>query len=52
MPAAAGDLYGLKFDPIKGKVWKVTEHIASYNGETLPGHWLSDRDTYLEGTTP
>ena len=52
VPAAAGDLYGLKFDPIKGKVWKVTEHIASYNGETLPGHWLSDRDTYLEGTTP
>ena len=52
VPAAAGDLYGLQFDPIKGKLWKVTEHIASYNGETLPGHWLSDRDTYLEGTTP
>ena len=52
VPAAAGSLYGLEFDPIKGKLWKVTEHIASYNGETLPGHWLSDRDTYLEGTTP
>ena len=52
VPAAAGNLYGLEFDPIKGKLWKVTEHIASYNGETLPGHWLSDRDTYLEGTTP
>ena len=52
VPAAAGNLYGLEFDPIKGKVWKVTEHIASYNGETLPGHWLSDRDIYVEGTTP
>ena len=52
IPAAAGSLYGLEFDPVKGKLWKVTEHIASYNGETLPGHWLSDRDTYLEGTTP
>ena len=52
VPAAAGNLYGLEFDPVKGKLWKVTEHIASYNGETLPGHWLSDRDTYLEGTTP
>ena len=52
VPAAAGNLYGLKFDPIKGKIWKITEHIASYNGETLPGHWQSDRDIYLEGTTP
>ena len=52
VPAAAGDLYGLEFDPIKGKLWKVTEHIASYNGETLPGRWLSDRDLYIEGTVP
>lgn len=52
VPAAAGSLYGLEFDPIKGKLWKVTEHIESYNGETLPGHWQSDRDIYLEGTTP
>lgn len=52
VPAATGNLYGLKFDPIKGKIWKITEYIASYNGETLPGHWLSDRDIYIEGTTP
>ena len=52
VPAAAGNLYGLEFDPIKGKLWKVTEHIASYNGETLPGRWLSDRDLYVEGATP
>ena len=27
-------------------------NIASYNGETLPGEWISDRDVYAEGTTP
>ena len=26
--------------------------ITSYNGEALPGAWLSDRDMYAEGTTP
>lgn len=52
VPAAAGNQYGFKFDPILGKMWKTTEHIASYNGETLPGYWQSDRDVYAEGTTP
>ena len=52
VPTTIGNLYGLKFDPVKGKIWKIAEHIASYNGETLPGHWLSDRDLYVEGTTP
>lgn len=27
-------------------------YIASYNGETLPSIWISDRDVYAEGTTP
>ena len=27
-------------------------YIASYNGETLPSTWISDRDVYAEGTTP
>jgi hypothetical protein len=27
-------------------------YIASYNGETLPSIWISDRDVYTEGTTP
>ena len=26
--------------------------IASYNGETLPGEWMSDRDEYVPNTTP
>lgn len=28
------------------------EYIASYNGETLPREWISDRDEYTAGTTP
>lgn len=27
-------------------------NIASYNGETLPGEWISSMDVYAEGTTP
>ena len=27
-------------------------HIASYNGETLTGQWISSMDTYVAGTTP
>lgn len=26
--------------------------IASYNGESLPGQWISDRDVYVQGETP
>lgn len=28
------------------------QRIASYDGETLSGEWLSDRDEYASGTTP
>lgn len=28
------------------------QQIASYDGETLSGEWLSDRDEYAPGTTP
>lgn len=28
------------------------QRIASYDGESLPGEWLSDRDAYASGTTP
>ena len=32
---------------------KVTwGYIASYNGETLTGRWVSSMDTYVAGTTP
>lgn len=52
VPAAAGDQYGFTFDPIAGKLQALTGHIDSYNGETLPSHWQSDRDVFEEGTTP
>lgn len=31
------------------KEWDI---ISSYNGEPLPGEWISDRDTYTAGSTP
>ena len=30
----------------------VYPYYASYNGETLTGRWISDRDVYAVGTTP
>ena len=52
VPAAAGQLYGFTYNPILGKIYKTTAHINSYDGETLPGRWWSDRDVYAEGATP
>ena len=52
VPAAAGDQYGFSYNPIEGKLYSSTGHIDSYNGETLPNIWWSDRDAYVEGTTP
>lgn len=52
VPAAAGTQYGFSYNPILGKLYSSTGHIASYNGETLPGIWWSDRDAYVEGATP
>lgn len=39
-------------DFINGEVTENYSEIASYNGETLPGYWYSDRDTYAVGVTP
>lgn len=52
IPTAAGDQYGFLYNPITGKLTQVTGHIASYNGETLPGHWISDRDDSTVDETP
>ena len=52
VPAAAGDQYGFSYNPIEGKLYSSTGHINSYNGETLPGIWWSDRDVYAEGAVP
>ena len=45
-------VYGGYFDPIQGKLVEEWGVIFSYNGETLPGEWISDRDTYAANTTP
>lgn len=45
-------MYGGIVDVLNGTVIITHGHIASYNGETLPGVWYSDRDVYASGTTP
>lgn len=52
IPSSITDVYGFKYNPILGKIYLTTGHIDSYNGETLPGYWWSDRDDYEEGHTP
>ena len=44
-------VYGGKLDVLSGKL-TVYPYYASYNGETLTGEWISDRDVYAVGTTP
>ena len=45
-------VYGGQVDFKTGNVTVEWGYIASYNGETLPGAWISDRDVYAAGTTP
>lgn len=52
IPAAFGNIYSAKFNPIQGKIYATSQYIASYNGETITGQWWSDRDVYTEGGTP
>ena len=44
-------VYGGKLDVLSGEL-TVYPYYASYNGETLTGEWISDRDKYVSGTTP
>jgi len=44
-------VYGGKLDVLTGEL-TVYPYYASYNGETLTGKWISDRDKYVSGTTP
>ena len=45
-------IYGGTVDAVTGVGSKTWGYIASYNGESLPGEWISDRDVYSPGTTP
>lgn len=46
------DFYGGTVDLIYGTVTEKYGLITSYNGEELPGEWISDRDVYSPGATP
>lgn len=48
----AGTVYGGKLNVTTGELTVTHGYIDSYNGETLTGEWISDRDVYAEGTTP
>lgn len=45
-------VYGGTLDISTGKLTVTHGEIASYDGEALPGEWISDRDVYAAGTTP
>ena len=51
-PQAQSPVYGCEVDWTNGMLRVTKVNIASYNGETLPSVWISDRDVYIEGTTP
>lgn len=50
--SSAGTVYGGTLDVTTGVLTVTDAQIASYNGETLPSTWISDRDAYASGTTP
>lgn len=45
-------IYGGTVDAVTGEGEKTWGFIASYNGEAIPGEWISDRDVYSARTTP
>ena len=45
-------IYGGTDDFVNGGLSNEWGYIAEYDGETLPGEWISDRDTYVPETTP
>jgi hypothetical protein len=45
-------IYGAEWNVVDGGLSVTDGYIASYNGETLPSTWISDRDVYASGTTP
>ena len=45
-------IYGGTLDVGTGTLTVSQAEIESYNGENLPGQWISDRDIYTPGTQP
>lgn len=50
--AEAGTVYGGMLDVTTGLLTVTHGNIASYNGESLPGKWISSMDVYSPGGTP
>ena len=50
--ALSGTVYGGVLDAVSGELTISWGYIASYNGESLPGEWLSSLDVYAAGTIP
>lgn len=49
---AAGTVYGGKINVTKGELVITWGIYSSYNGQTLPGRWISDRDVYSNESVP
>jgi hypothetical protein len=47
-----GTFYRGSLNVTTGLLTVTDGYIDSYNGETLPSTWISDRDVYAEGTSP
>ena len=45
-------IYGGAVNSVTGIGEKTWGYITSYNGESLPGEWISDRDVYSAGASP
>lgn len=45
-------VYGGSVNVLTGEIISTWAMIASYDGESLPGKWISDRDVYTAGATP
>ena len=51
-PQEVGTVYGGTLNVTTGQLTVTHGVISSYNGETLTGEWISDRDVYSPNTTP
>ena len=51
-PTEVGTVYSGILNVTQGTLIVDSALIDSYNGETLPSTWISDRDVYAEGTVP
>ena len=51
-PQQVGTVYGGQLNMTTGQLTVTHGVIASYDGETLSGEWISDRDVYSPNTSP